>query len=151
MEFSGIQKIFLNIFCGIITGVGTIVLSLYALLWGAIGFCIIGILSIVWFNIWQSRGHDKIKEPRSKESKIPKRLPEGQENILKLLATLLHNERLNTDEIAGRLCVSPQKTQSDLDELEKFELVVSAYSSVYGNTYCLSKEGRNYLNKKGIL
>ena len=54
----------------------------------------------------------------------------------------------DTDEIAQHVGVSPQKTQSDLDKLVRLGLVLEIYSSTGAKRYCISKNGRVYLNKK---
>ncbi len=90
-----------------------------------------------------------------RQVKIPKNLPEDQENILKYLATLSPNERRETDEIAECLQLSSQKIQLLLDRLVKKGLVDktghSYVSDLYPRKYSLNKHGRIYLNNKGAL
>ena len=110
------------------------------------------IVSVPVFN-YSRRQKKNISTPAPlKQTRIPKNVPEDQENILKFLATLSPNERLHADDIAEDLHLSPQKTQLLLDQLEQVGLVDKfANSYIEHPTYSLSEKGRIYLNKKGLL
>ena len=129
----------------------TILLAIVAL-------CFIAIFSILFKAVRRetvSVGKVGKNQNLKKQVKIPKNLPEAQENILKHLATLSSNERLETDEIAEYIRLSPQKTQVLLDQLIEKRLVVkpgdSYVSDLFPKKYSLDDGGRIYLNNKGLL
>ena len=90
-----------------------------------------------------------------RQVKIPQNIPDDQESILKYLATLLSDERLEPDEIAKHIRLSSQKTQRLLDQLVEKRLIVkpgdSYVSDLFPKKYSLDDGGRIYLNNKGLL
>ena len=148
--------LFLNFGCYALNALGFKVAGLPILV-----FSIMGIIFVFIKNFQDSR-KNKLKERSGsevtvlpKQMRIPKNLPDAQENILKYLATLSSNERLKTDEIAEYIRLSPQKTQLLLDQLVDKRLVVKPGDSyvpdLFPKKYSLDDGGRIYLNNKGLL
>ena len=79
----------------------------------------------------------------------PDQLDEVEEKILCLLVEL--NQRVETDQMAGRLQTKPQKMEYYLDRLTELNYVYVYHNAIYPTTYDISKDGRAYLVSRDLL